>query len=110
MKNMKTSFVARHLYDSSIITDEVRQQIEAEKTSYERNRKLLNIILRRGPRAFRGLRKTLVKASQTKLYKLLTDGDYTMSKFQKKLAMAKSLIVNTAEKRNVNVEPQRSSV
>lgn len=48
--------VAEHLYASNIITDEMRQQIEAEKISYDQNRKLISIILRRGSRAFMGLR------------------------------------------------------
>lgn len=56
--------VAGHLYASHIITDEMRQQIEAEKTSYDKNRKLLNIILRRGSTAFMGLRKALLKATK----------------------------------------------
>lgn len=50
VRKMKTSTVVRHLYDSNIITDEMKQQIETEKTDYEQNRKLLSIVLRRGPK------------------------------------------------------------
>lgn len=110
VKKMLTSPIVGHLFTSNIITDEMRQQIEAEKTSYEKNRKLINIILRRGPTAFRGFRKALLKANQAELSKLLHEGDDTMSEYQKKLARARSLIVNTTEKRKVNVEPQRSHV
>lgn len=67
--------VAGHLYASHIITDEMRQQIEAEKTSYDKNRKLLNIILRRGSTAFMGLRKALLKANQGDLSRLLMNTD-----------------------------------
>ena len=110
VKKMIPSSVIGHLFVSKNITDEMKQQIEAEKTSYDRNRKLLSIILRRGPKAFRGLRMALMKSNQTELSKLLADSDDTMSEYQKKLAMARSLIVSTAEKRKVNVEPQRGSV
>lgn len=44
VKKMMSGSVAGHLYASNIITDEMRQKIEAEKTSYDKNRKLLNII------------------------------------------------------------------
>lgn len=56
VKKMMAIQVAEHLYASNIITDEMRQQIEAEKISYDQNRKLISIILRRGSRAFMGLR------------------------------------------------------
>lgn len=62
VRNMMTSSVAEHPFASNVITDEMRQQIEAEKTSYDRNRKLLSIILRRGPRVFTGLRMALLKS------------------------------------------------
>jgi hypothetical protein len=88
VKKIRTSTVARHLFDSNIITDEMKQQIETEKTNYDQNRKLLGIILRRGPKAFRGVRMALMKASQTDLFKLLTDSEDTMSECDKKLAMA----------------------
>lgn len=85
-----TSSIAGHLFASNIITSEMRQQIEAEKTpSYDRNRKLLNIILRRGPRAFTGLRMTLLKAIQRDLTKLLLHENETGSEYDKKLAMAR---------------------
>lgn len=63
--------VAEHLYASNIITDEMRQQIEVEKTSHDQNRKLISIILRRGSRAFMGLRVALMKANQADLSRLL---------------------------------------
>ncbi|XP_048748519.2 uncharacterized protein LOC125660756 [Ostrea edulis] len=106
VRKMKTSSVARHLYDSNIITDEMRQQIETEKTNYDQNRKLLSIILRRGPKAFRGLRMALMKASQTDLSKLLIDSEDTMTEYEKKLAMARSLVVNTVETRFVENKPK----
>lgn len=92
VQNITTSSVAGHLFASNIITDEMRQQIEAEKTSYDRNRKLLSIILRRGPRAFTGLRMALLKANQRYLFKLLLPEDNTVSEYDKKLAMARSLV------------------
>lgn len=55
VKNMIPVSVAGSPYALHIITDEMRQQIEAEKTSYDKNRKLISIILRRGARAFLGL-------------------------------------------------------
>lgn len=63
-RNMIPVSVAGYLYALYIITDEMRQQIEAEKTSYDKNRKLISIILRRGARAFWGLRKAFMKANQ----------------------------------------------
>ena len=105
---MTTSSVAGQLFASNIITDEMRQQIEAEKTSYDRNRKLLSIILRRGPKAFRGFRMALMKANQTDLSKLLSAGEDTLSDYEKKLAMARSLVVNTVEKRFVENKPNIS--
>lgn len=97
VQNITTSSVAGHLFASNIITDEMRQQIEAEKTSYDRNRKLLSIILRRGPRAFTGLRMALLKANQRDLFKLLLPEDNTVSEYDKKLAMARSLVHDTTE-------------
>jgi hypothetical protein len=88
--------VAGHLYASNIITDEMRQQIEAEKNSHDRNRKLISIILRRGSSAFMGLRMALMKADQADLSRLLINNDDdTKSEYEKKLAMARSLVVNT---------------
>ncbi|XP_056003365.1 uncharacterized protein LOC130049568 [Ostrea edulis] len=97
VRKMTSSTVAGHLFAANIITDEMRQQIEAEKKSYDRNRKPLTIILRRGPKAFRGLRMALMKAGQTDLSKLLIDSEDTMSEYEKKLAMARSLVANTSE-------------
>lgn len=91
------SSIAGHLTASSIITDEMRQQIEAERTSYDRTRKQLSIILRRGPRAFICFRMALMKANQTDLSKLLIAGNDTVSEYDKKLAMARSLVVNMTE-------------
>lgn len=106
VRSMTTSSVAGHLFASSIITDEMRQQIEAERTSYDRNRKLLSIILRRGPRAFTGLRMALMKANQTDLSKLLIPGNDTVSEYDKKLAMARSLVVNMTETPDGDNQPK----
>lgn len=98
VKNMIPVSVAGHLYALNIITDEMRQQIEAEKTSYDKNRKLISIILRRGARAFLGLRKALMKANQGDLSRLLINNDEdTKSEYEKKLALARSLVINTKE-------------
>lgn len=88
--------VAGNLYASHVITDEMRQQIEAEKTSYDKNRKLLSIILRRGSMAFLGLRKALMKVNQGDLSRLLMTNDQdTKSEYEKKLAEARSLVIST---------------
>lgn len=77
----------------------MRQQIEAEKTTYDQNRKLICIILRRGSRAFVGLRMALMKASQADLSRLLMNNDDdTKSEYDKKLAMARSLVIPTKER------------
>lgn len=84
VKKMMAIRVAEHLYASNIITDEMRQQIEAEKTSYDQNRKLISIILRRGSRAFMGLRVALMKANQADLSRLLMNNDDdTKSEYEK---------------------------
>lgn len=100
VRKIKTSSVTRHLFASNIITEEMKQQIEAEKSSIEGNRKLISIILRRGPDAFRGFRMALMKANQADLSKLLIASDNTVSEYEQKLALARSLILNTTEKRN----------
>lgn len=98
VRNMIPVSVAGHLYALHIITDEMRQQIEAEMTNYDKNRKLLSIILRRGSRAFMGLRKALMKANQGDLSRLLMNNDEdTKSEYEKKLAMARSFVINTKE-------------
>lgn len=51
VKKMVAVSVAGHLYNSNIITEEMREQIEAEKTNYDISRKLISIILGRGSRA-----------------------------------------------------------
>lgn len=101
-----TSSVAEHLFASNIITDEMKQQIEAEKTSYDRNRKLLSIILRRGQRAFTGLRMSLLKANQRDLSNLLSPEKDTVSEYDKKLAMARSLVVNMTETHDGDNKPK----
>ncbi|XP_061191783.1 uncharacterized protein LOC133200039 [Saccostrea echinata] len=106
VKKMMTSSGAGHLFGSNIITDEMRQQIEAEKTSFDRNRKLISIIQRRGPKGFTGLRMALMKANQTDLSKLLSASDNNMSEYEKKLAMARSLVVKMPEKRIIKTEPK----
>lgn len=100
VRKIKTSSVTRHLFASNIITEEMKQQIEAEKSSIEGNRKLISIILRRGPDAFRGFRMALMKANQADLSKLLIASDNTVSEYEQKLSLARSLILNTTEKRN----------
>lgn len=98
VRNMIPVSVAGSLYALHIITDEMRQQIEAEKTSYDKNRKLISITLRRGARAFLGLRKALMKAKQGDLSRLLIKNDEdTKSENEKKLALARSLVINTKE-------------
>ncbi|XP_061191758.1 uncharacterized protein LOC133200003 [Saccostrea echinata] len=104
VKNMMSTHVVGHLFASGIITDEMRQQIEAEKTSYDRNRKLISIILRRGKRAFTGLKVALMKADQNELSKVLIGEDSTMTEYEKKLATARSLVVNMTEKPNLSKE------
>lgn len=99
VKKMMAVPVSGHLYTSNIITDEMRQQIDAEKTSYDKNRKLISIILRRGSRAFMGLRTALMKANQPDLSRLLMNkDDDTKSEYEKKLAMARSFVVSTKER------------
>lgn len=100
VRKIQTSSVTRHLFASNIITEEMKQQIEAEKSSIEGNRKLISIILRRGPDAFRGFRTALMKANQADLSKLLIASDNTVSEYEQKLSLARSLILNTTEKRN----------
>lgn len=99
VKKMMAIQVAEHLYASNIITDEMRQRIEAEKTSYDQSRKLISIILRRGSRAFVGFRMALMKANQADLSRLLMNNDDdTKSEYEKKLAMARSLVIPTKER------------
>ncbi|XP_062587622.1 uncharacterized protein LOC134249270, partial [Saccostrea cucullata] len=100
VKKMLAVPVAGHLYASNIITDEMRQQIDAEKTNYDKSRKLISIILRRGSRAFMGLRTALMKANQADLSRLLINkDDDTKTEYEKKLAMARSLVISTKERR-----------
>lgn len=44
VKKMVAVSVAGHLYNSNIITEEMREHIEAEKTNYDKSRKLISII------------------------------------------------------------------
>ncbi|XP_052692814.1 uncharacterized protein LOC128171101 [Crassostrea angulata] len=110
VKKMMAIRVAEHMYASNIITDEMRQQIEAAKTSYDQNRKLISIILRRGSRAFMGLRVALMKANQADLSRLLMNNDdETKSEYEKKLAMARSLVIPTKEIRDSRNESKKAT-
>ncbi|XP_061170461.1 uncharacterized protein LOC133179791 [Saccostrea echinata] len=110
VKKMMAIRVAEHLFASNIITDEMKQQIEAEKTSYDQNRKLISIILRRGSRAFVGLRMALMKANQTDLSRLLMNNDDdTKSEYEKKLAQARSLVIPIKERRESKKATQQQS-
>jgi hypothetical protein len=108
VKKMMPVSVAGQLYASNIITDEMKQQIESEKTSYDKSRKLISIILRRGPRAFMGLRMALMKANQGDLSRLLINGeDDTKSNYEKKLVMARSLVISTKQGDTANTESKK---
>lgn len=62
VKNItKTMTVVDKLMDERIITDGMKQDIEAERTPDDKNRKLLDIIPRRGPKAFQAFLKALVE-------------------------------------------------
>jgi hypothetical protein len=52
----------------------------------------------------------LMKASHTDLSKLLSTGEDTMSEYEKKLATARSLVVNTVEKRFFENKPKISDL
>lgn len=99
VKEMKAIPVAGYLMKDHIITDELQQQIQFEKTIYNRNRKILNLILRKGPKAFYGLKRALLKAGQNDLAKLLHKEDSKPSEYEKKLTLARSFLVNTAVKK-----------
>lgn len=71
VKEMKAIPVAGYLMKNHIITDEMQQHIQFEKTMYSRNRKLLSLILKRGPKAFHGLNRAPLKAVQNDFAKLL---------------------------------------
>lgn len=81
---MKAIPVAGYLMKDHNITDEMQQQLQFEKTTYARNRKLLSIILRRGPKGFNELKRALLKASQNNLAKLLKNEDSELSEYEKK--------------------------
>lgn len=99
VKKMVAVSVAGHLYNSNIITEEMREQIEAEKTNYDKSRKLISIILGRGSRAFMGLRTALMKANQADLSRLLMKkDDDTKTEYERKLDMARSLVICTKER------------
>ncbi|OWF51510.1 caspase-2-like [Mizuhopecten yessoensis] len=62
VKNIyKPMSVVDKLMEERIITDGMKQDIEAERTNDDRNRKLLDIIPRRGPKAFEEFLKALVR-------------------------------------------------
>lgn len=110
VKEMKAIPVAGYLMKDHIISDEMQQQIQFEKTTYGRNRKLLSLILKKGPKAFHGLKRALLKVSQNNLVKLLNKEDSEPSEYEKKLSLARSFLVNTAEKRQKNTESSTSHV
>ncbi|XP_061191755.1 uncharacterized protein LOC133199995 [Saccostrea echinata] len=107
---MKATPVAKYLFADKVITDEMQQEIQFEKTGYSRNRKLLRIILGRGPRGFHGLKRALLKAQQNDLSKLLNKEDSEPSEYEKKLIMARSFLHNTVEKKQIDVESNKSFV
>ena len=72
---MKAIPVAGYLMNDHIITDELQQQIQFEKTTYNRNRKILSLILRKGPKGYYGLKRALLKAGQNNLAKHLNNED-----------------------------------
>lgn len=85
---MKAIPVAGYLMKDHNITDEMQQQLKFEKTTYARNRKLLSIILRRGPKGFNELKRALLKASQNNLAKLLKNEDSELSEYEKKIVIS----------------------
>lgn len=107
---MKAIPVAGYLMKDHNITDEMQQQLQFEKTTFARNRKLLSIILRRGPKGFNELKRALLKASQNNLAKLLKNEDSELSEYEKKLSFPRSFLVNTAEKRQKNTDSNISHV
>ncbi|XP_033724601.1 caspase-2-like [Pecten maximus] len=62
VKNItKTMNVVDKLMEDGTITDDLKQDIEAKLTDNDKNRKLLDIIPRRGPKAFKAFLNALVK-------------------------------------------------
>ena len=57
VKEMKAIPVAGYIINEHILTDELQQQIQFEKTTYSRKRKILNLILRTGPKTPYGLKR-----------------------------------------------------
>jgi hypothetical protein len=55
--------------------------------------------LRKGPKAFYGLKRALLKADQNDVAKLLIKEESEPSEYEKKLSLARSFLVNAAEKR-----------
>ncbi|XP_062616429.1 uncharacterized protein LOC134278120 [Saccostrea cucullata] len=104
---MTATWVAQRLYEDGIITEDMRETISSQRTNNEQNRKLISIILRRGPKAFTGLRKALMKSGHLNLSKLLLNDydDSTLTEYEKKLASARSLIIDV--KKGTNTPHQR---
>ncbi|XP_062604155.1 uncharacterized protein LOC134265975 [Saccostrea cucullata] len=107
VKNMTAAWVAQRLYEDMIISEEMRESIMVQKTRSEQNRKLISIILKKGPKGFIGFRKALIKSGHKDLSKLLlqSDDESTLTDYEKTLSAARSLVIDV--KSGINVQKTR---
>lgn len=65
VKNISNTMkVVDKLMEEEIINDAMKQKIQAKETTDEKNRELLNILGRRGPKAFEAFWRALVETDQ----------------------------------------------
>ncbi|XP_060079955.1 caspase-2-like [Ylistrum balloti] len=97
VKNIyKTMNVVDKLMDDGIITDGMKQDIEAERTNDDKNRKLLDIIPRRGPKAFEGFLKALVES----------DNDFAAEKLCEGAGKKYKVVMTSSQKGMVSPEEE----
>ena len=99
VKHMNVHGVLMHLRGVKVLSEEMKQTIEIEKTQYAKSRKLLSVIQRRGPFAFAALRTALLKAGNNSLAKNLKENVSTdKTDYHKELEAAQPLIIDLDNK------------
>ncbi|XP_033724604.1 caspase-2-like [Pecten maximus] len=98
VKNIyKTMNVVDKLMEDRIITDGMKQDIEAERTNDDRNRRLLDIIPRRGPQAFEAFLNALVN----------TDNDFAAEQLSPGAGSIYKVSMTSSEKGMVSPEEEK---
>ncbi|KAK3105617.1 hypothetical protein FSP39_001917 [Pinctada imbricata] len=94
VKKMNVDRVILNLNNLKVLTDETREQLEAERSRYTKSRKLLDMLTTKGRSAFTPFRMALMKAGDFLLAKKLHENFKELSSKQEHTEQRKPLVID----------------